>query len=51
MNFVDTDHNGKINYTEFVACSLENSYIFKQENLINVFKMLDVDNSGTVTPV
>lgn len=50
MSFIDTDHNGKINYTEFVACSLENSLIFKQENLVNVFKMLDEDNSGTVTP-
>jgi Ca2+-binding EF-hand superfamily protein len=50
MDIIDTDHNGKINYSEFVASSLENSYIFKQENLINVFKMLDSDNNGTVSP-
>ncbi len=29
MNFIDTDHNGKINYTEFIACCMENSVIFK----------------------
>jgi Ca2+-binding EF-hand superfamily protein len=30
MKFVDTDHNGKLNYTEFIACCLENSVVFKE---------------------
>ena len=50
ISFIDTDHNGKINYSEFVACSMENSLIFKQENLITVFKMLDADGNGSVSP-
>lgn len=50
MNFIDTDHNGKINYTEFIASCLENSVIFKEENLVNVFKTLDKDGNGLITP-
>lgn len=30
MKFIDTDHNGKLNYTEFIACCLENSVVFKE---------------------
>ena len=29
---------------------MENQMIFKEENLLTTFKMLDTDNSGTVTP-
>ena len=46
---IDTDHNGKINYSEFIACLLENSLIFKQENLLTVFRMLDADGNGSVS--
>lgn len=33
-----------------MACSLENSLIFKQENLATVFQMLDTDGNGVVSP-
>ncbi len=49
MKFVDTDHNGKLNYIEFIACCLENSVIFKEQNLQNVFKALDADGNGLVS--
>lgn len=29
LQFIDTDRNGKINYTEFISCCLENSVIFR----------------------
>ena len=49
MKFVDTDHNGKLNYTEFIACCLENSVVFKEQNLLNVFQTLDADGNGLVS--
>lgn len=49
MKFVDTDHNGKLNYTEFIACCLENSVVFKEQNLLNVFHTLDADGNGLVS--
>lgn len=30
LQFIDTDRNGKINYTEFISCCLENSVIFRE---------------------
>ena len=30
INCIDTDHNGKINYSEFVASLMENSLIFRE---------------------
>ena len=49
MDYVDTDKNGKINYTEFVASCLDNSIIYKEENLKMVFRMLDKDGNGVVS--
>lgn len=49
MKFVDTDHNGKLNYTEFIACCLENSVVFKEQNLVNAFRALDADGNGYIT--
>lgn len=49
LHFVDTDHNHQINYSEFVACCLENSVIFREENLLRVFRNMDSDKNGTVS--
>ena len=49
MDYIDTDKNGKINYTEFVASCLDNSLIYKEENLKMGFKMLDKDGNGVVS--
>lgn len=49
MDFIDTDRNGKINYTEFISSCLENSIVFKEENLLSVFRMLDKDNDRTIS--
>jgi Ca2+-binding EF-hand superfamily protein len=48
VDFVDTDKNGKINYTEFIASTLEDHLLSSKENLRNVFNMLDKDGNGYV---
>ena len=40
---MDTDGSGTINYTEFIAATLERSQYMKEERLFQAFKMLDVD--------
>lgn len=45
---MDTDKNGKINYTEFIASTLEDHVLSSKENLRNVFNMLDKDGNGFV---
>lgn len=48
MEAVDTDKNGQINYTEFIASSLEATRIFTRENIERVFKTIDKDKNGVV---
>ena len=48
MDSIDVDQNGKINYTEFLASSLEKDELFKVENLKKMFKLLDKDGNGLI---
>jgi calcium-dependent protein kinase len=48
MDSIDTDKNGKINYTEFLASNVEKDVIFSEEHLRNFFQMLDKDGNGVV---
>lgn len=48
MCLIDTDKNGKINYTEFISSCLENSVVLKEENLKAAFKLLDKDGNGKI---
>ena len=48
MDAIDTDKNGKINYTEFIASTLDSEYFGSERHLKSVFKMLDKDGNGTV---
>ncbi|CAD8100790.1 unnamed protein product [Paramecium sonneborni] len=45
---IDTDGNGTINYTEFLAATMEKSLYMKEEKLYQAFKMLDLDGSGKI---
>lgn len=45
---IDTDGSGTINYTEFIAATLDKSIYLKEEKLYQAFKMFDLDNSGKV---
>jgi Ca2+-binding EF-hand superfamily protein len=49
LDIIDTDRNGKINYTEFISSCLENSIVYKEENLLSVFIMLDRDKNGWIS--
>ena len=49
MAGVDTDGSGTINYTEFLAATIEQSTFLKEENLRNAFKVFDQDGSGKIS--
>lgn len=49
MDFIDTDKNGKINYSEFLACCLESSIVQTEMYLQYIFKELDLDKSGKIS--
>lgn len=44
----DTDNNGTINYTEFLAATMEATTYLRQAYLQTAFKMFDTDNSGQI---
>ena len=45
----DTDGSGAINYTEFIAATMEQNMYLKEENLRTAFKMFDKDGSGKIS--
>lgn len=49
MEGADTDGSGTINYTEFIAATMEQNLYLKEENLRNAFKMFDKDGSGKIS--
>lgn len=48
MKAADTDNSGTINYTEFIAATLDAQIFMREENLRNAFMMFDKDNSGKI---
>ena len=46
---IDADKNGRIDYTEFLAATLDRQNYLKKERLFEAFCMLDKDNNGTIT--
>jgi len=48
MQAADTDKSGTINYTEFIAATLDASVFLREENLRNAFMMFDTDCSGKI---
>ncbi|CAK68017.1 unnamed protein product (macronuclear) [Paramecium tetraurelia] len=46
---IDTDGSGAVNYTEFLAATIEKSVYMKQEKLFQAFKMFDLDGSGKIS--
>lgn len=49
MRQVDTDGSGEIDYSEFVAASLNKNKMLSRERLEAAFKAFDVDGSGTIS--
>ena len=46
---IDTDGSGTIDYSEFVAASIDRKKMLSKKKLEKVFEMFDTDNSGTIT--
>lgn len=46
---IDTDGSGKIDYTEFLAATMEKSMYMKEEKLHNAFRMFDLDGNGKIS--
>ena len=46
---IDTDNSGNIEYTEFIAASLEKNIYLNEQKLMDAFKLLDSDNSGKIS--
>jgi len=44
----DTDKSGKIDYTEFIAATLDSQVFLKEEYLKAAFDMFDKDGSGKI---
>ena len=50
LSSIDTDGSGTINYTEFLAATIESNVYMKEEKLYMAFRMLDIDGSGKISP-
>jgi len=46
---LDTDKSGSINYTEFIAATIDQKIYLKNERLFEAFKSFDKDNSGKIS--
>ena len=49
FNIIDVDRNGKIDYTEFLAATIQKVNYLKNERLFEAFCMYDKDNNGHIT--
>lgn len=49
FNSLDTDRSGSINYTEFIAATIDQKIYLKNERLFEAFKSFDKDNSGKIS--
>ena len=49
MKRVDTDCSGFIDYTEFVAATMNKKKLVNKANLETVFKAFDKDGSGSIS--
>ena len=46
---IDIDKNGKIDYTEFIASTIEKSHYYKKERLLEAFDKFDKNGSGQIS--
>lgn len=48
MKSADTDGSGEINYTEFIAATIDQTIFLREDYLRTAFNMFDKDNSGKI---
>ena len=46
---IDVDKNGKIDYTEFIAATMQKKLYLKEERLFEAFSVFDKDNTRKIT--
>jgi len=46
---IDTDGNGMIDFSEFLAAAFDRKKLLSRENLSLAFKMIDLDGNGSIT--
>lgn len=49
MGIMDSNKNGYIDYTEFIAACLQSYNYLKENHLKSAFSYFDKDNSGTIS--
>lgn len=47
---IDVDGSGTIDYTEFIAATMEKNVYLQEEKLWQAFNMFDTDGSGKISP-
>lgn len=48
MKSADTDNSGEINYTEFIAATMDAQVFMREDYLRTAFNMFDADSSGKI---
>lgn len=48
LQFIETDNNGMLNYSDFIASFVNEKKLKSKDNLKAVFKMIDNDGNGVV---
>jgi len=48
LKAADTDGNGTINYTEFIAATMDANIFLREDYLKTAFRMFDTDGSGKI---
>ena len=46
---IDTNNSKRIEYTEFISAAMEKKEYLKEEKLLDIFKMLDKDQTGKIS--
>ncbi len=49
MCMVDVDESGKIDYEEFLAATLSQHQLMKEENMLRAFQHFDENKDGTIS--
>lgn len=49
LQIMDTNNNGLIDYTEFIAAALQSQNYLNENHLKTAFAYFDKDNSGSIT--
>jgi calcium-dependent protein kinase len=48
LKAADTDNSGKIDYTEFIAATIDQQTYMRDDYLHTAFNMFDIDGSGSI---